>query len=202
MDALTALAERLGKCPQLLKLANRRLYEDVVQYDTSLLDAIVSANEDLDEFGLTTFDVNDPQERSQAIAASYNASLKWLKQTAQYGRSQVDEVIRFLELAIFPEDTAIPVGTLAIFWQQTDNLSAKAAERVCRRLAELSLVLRFDVRAQTILLHDITRHYLNDQISPEQYRLWQRKLLDGYRAQCDGAWWQLPDDGYVYQHLL
>ena len=206
VDALTALAQRLGEWPLLLKLVNRRLYEDVVRQGVALTDAIAVVNEELDEFGLTSFDaegdLDSEDARTQAVAASIGISLKRLQTDAHYGRMAVDEVARFNELAIFPEDMAIPAGTLALLWQQAGNLSEAATRRFCQRLADLSLVLRYDKQAQTIQLHDVTRHYLTEQAEPEQYREWQRTLMLGYYTQCDGEWLRLADDGYVYQHLL
>ncbi|MCA9330718.1 hypothetical protein KC957_01610, partial [Candidatus Saccharibacteria bacterium] len=199
---LSTLAQRLGEWPLLLKLVNRRLYEDVKLYGLQLADAIASVNEELDEFGLTSFDVEDAEERNQAVVASMGVGLKRLKPDAHYGRTLVNEATRFLELAIFPEDTPIPMHTLALLWQQTGNLSIGATERLCRRLADLALILRYDGQAQTILLHDVTRHYLISQTLEEQLTSWHGTLIDSYREQCNGAWWRLPDDGYIYQNLL
>ncbi|MCB0096049.1 MAG: hypothetical protein KDE46_10035, partial [Caldilineaceae bacterium] len=202
LAALSALAQRLGEWPLLLKLVNRRLYQDVEQYSLPLADAMASVDAELDAFGLTSFDVEDAEERQQAVAASMGVGLQRLKSDARYGPMPVDEVARFMELAIFPEDTPIPLPTLALLWGQTGGLSEMAAERLCRRLADLALILRYDGQAQTILLHDVTRHYLMSQASPEQLIAWHNALLDGYRALCEGEWWRLPDDGYVYQNLL
>ncbi len=158
----------------------------IEQYSVNFRDAIASVNEELDEFGLTSFDVENAEERSQAVAATIGVGLKWLKSDAQYGRTQVNEAARFLELAIFPEDTLIPIRTLALLWQQTGNLTIALTERLCRRLADLALILRYDPQGQTILLHDVTRHYLISQAPLEQLGLWHSTLLDGYQMQCGG----------------
>ena len=200
--ALTKLAKRLGEWPLLLKLVNRRLYDDVEQQGIALTAAIASVNQALDEFGLLSFDVEDAAERSQAVAATISVGLQRLKPAALYGRTPVDEVARFLELAIFPEDTPIPIHTLGLLWQQTSNLSPASTEHLCRRFADLALILRYDLQTQTILLHDVTRYYLLDQASTEQLKAWHSALLDSYRSQCDNEWWHLPTDGYIYQYLL
>lgn len=112
--ALAALARRLGEWPLLLKLVNRRLYEDITQYALPPTIAIAKVAAEFEEFGLTAFDVTDAAERSQAVAATIALSLRRLQPAAQhYGRTPVDEEARFHELAIFPEDTPILVGTVA-----------------------------------------------------------------------------------------
>ena len=201
-QALAALARRLGEWPLLLKLVNRRLYDDITQYGLAPAAALAKIAEELDEFGLTAFDVHDAAERSQAVAATIGLSLRRLQPAAPYGRTPVDEGARFRELAIFPEDTPIPLSTVALLWQQTGNLSAGATERLCRRLADLALILRFDPQAATLLLHDVTHQYLVDSTTIAELLAWHNALLAGYRAQCNGAWWRLPNDGYLYQQLL
>jgi WD40 repeat protein len=201
-QALAPLARRLGEWPLLLKLVNRRLYDDITQYGLAPAAALAKIAAELDEFGLTAFDVHDAAERSQAVASTIGLSLRRLQPAAPYGRTPIDEGARFRELAIFLEDTPIPLNTVALLWQQTGNLSAGATERLCRRLADLALILRFDPQAATILIHDVTRHYLVDSAAPAELLAWHNALLAGYRAQCDGAWWRLPADGYLYQQLL
>jgi WD40 repeat protein len=201
-QALAPLARRLGEWPLLLKLVNRRLYDDITQYGLAPAAALAKITAELDEFGLTAFDAHDAAERNQAVAATIGLSLRRLQPAAPYGRTPVDEGARFRELAIFPEDTPIPLSTVALLWQQTENLSAGATERLCRRLADLALILRFDLQAATILLHDVTRHYLVDSAAPAELLAWHNALLAGYRVQCDSAWWRLPADGYLYQQLL
>lgn len=69
-------------------------------------------------------------------------------------------------------------------------------------MADLSLLLGYDQQTQAIQLHDITRHYLIEQATNEQYQTWHEHLLDGYETKCSEEWHRLPDDGYVYQNLL
>ncbi|MEM7132452.1 MAG: NB-ARC domain-containing protein [Chloroflexota bacterium] len=201
-SALSSLARRLGEWPLLLRLVNRRLFEDVRYYNITLVDAITAVGDELDEFGLTSFDINDPIDRNQAVAASMSVSLKHLKPDIQYGNAQVNEANCFSKLAIFPKDTLIPVATLVNLWQYDGCASARMAERLCRRLADLSLVLNFDAKVQTILVHDVFREYLIGQARPEQYQCWQEAFLNSYRNLCNGEWWLLSDDGYIYQNLL
>lgn len=48
---------------------------------------------------------------------------------------------RYLELAVFPEDTDIPLSTLQIYWQGTGGLHEDEVEKLCLHLSDLSLVL-------------------------------------------------------------
>lgn len=107
---LSALAGRLGEWPLLLKLVNRRLYEDVQRQGVSLPEAIAAVNEELDEFGLTSFDADSAEERDQAVAASMSVSLRQLRPDAKYGRVQVDEAARFQELALFRKMLSFPLA--------------------------------------------------------------------------------------------
>ncbi|MCB8980698.1 MAG: hypothetical protein H6657_25080 [Ardenticatenaceae bacterium] len=199
---LLALAGRLGEWPLLLKLVNGRLYEDIKRHGLSVSQAITAVNEELDEFGLISFDAANAEERYQAVAASMSVSLRQLQPDAMYGRTHVDEAARFHELAVFPEDAVIPVSVVGLLWGETDQLSIKATERLCRRLANLSLLLNYDQQTQTIQLHDVTRHYLIEHTANEQYQSWQEHLLNGYERKCGGEWQCLPDDGYTYHYLL
>mgnify|MGYP002712995940 CR=1 FL=1 len=199
---LAALVGQLGEWPLLLKLVNRRLYEDIKRHGVPLSEAIAIVNEELDELGLTSFDADNAEERDQAVAASMSVSLRQLRPDAKYGRTQVDEAACFRELVIFPEDAVIPVSVVALLWQETSQLSTKATERLCRRLADLSLLLRYDKQAQTILLHDVFRQYLIDQATNEQYQAWQERLLNGYKTKCGGEWNRLSDDNYIFEHLV
>jgi hypothetical protein len=131
-----------------------------------------------------------------------SVSLRQLRPDAKYGRTQVDEAARFQELAIFPEDALIPVSVVALLWGETGQISTKTTERLCQRLADLSLLRGYDQQSQTIQLHDVTRHYLIDQATNEQGQAWQERLINGYKTKCGGEWNRLPDDGYVYQNLL
>ena len=198
---LADLAAQLGEWPILLTIVNRRLYEDVARGGLPLPKAVVAIRAELDEFGVTAFDIGNEQDRSRAVGACIGASLRHLRPDASYGRQVVDETARFQELAVFPEDVAVPIVAVSVLWRQTGGLSELAAKKVCQRLAELSLILRYDLQAQTILLHDVVRRYLIDRAGPDQCRTLQRSLVAGYQARCGGEWWGLSDDHYVYRHL-
>ncbi|MBI4772368.1 MAG: hypothetical protein HY784_18565, partial [Chloroflexi bacterium] len=65
-----SLARRLGEWPILLKLANGVLRERVNEKRQSPEDALAYVAAALDEFGLTAFDADNPEARTQAAAAT------------------------------------------------------------------------------------------------------------------------------------
>ena len=98
--ALKALAKRLGHWALLLKLANGQLraYHNLGMGMDELLPMIDAA---LDEQGFGLFDnPDDPESRNRAAAVSIGVSEKLLKP---------HEKAAFEKLAIFPEDTDIPL---------------------------------------------------------------------------------------------
>ena len=66
---------------------------------------------------------------------------------------------RLVELAIFPEDVAIPLGAAAAVW----DLDELDAEDLARRFAQLSLV-KLDLGGGVLRLHDVMRAWLEGQL--------------------------------------
>src|SRR5438552_7328992 len=96
----TALAHQLGNWPVLLRLANRALRRRVAQ-NTPLSAALDAAERDMNRKGVVAFDAaTNAAERDQAVAATVDASLELLTP---------DERQRYAELAVFPQDVAIPL---------------------------------------------------------------------------------------------
>ncbi|MBA3534240.1 MAG: CHAT domain-containing protein [Ardenticatenales bacterium] len=156
--ALRALAGRLGEWPLLLKLVNKFLHNLVTDLGLDIASAIQEANETLSNLGLTAFDTPYPlQERSRAAAATLRASLKLLKESARYGRATINERGCYHALAIFPEDTDIPLSAVSLLWE----VDLVLAKHLCLRLSQLSLLLSYDTR--TIRLHDVVRTFLIEE---------------------------------------
>jgi hypothetical protein len=72
---LGALAGRLGAWAQLIKLVNGFLRDRVIEADEPLCDAIIDANQRLNEEGLGTFDADEEADRTKAVARTINLSL-------------------------------------------------------------------------------------------------------------------------------
>src|SRR5256714_2745158 len=176
------LTARLGECALLLKLANSFLRERVKGGQT-LLDALTFLQEAMDECGLTVFD-------PQAVEKMLGVSFKLLS---------TDELARYKELAIFPEDVDIPLETLQTFWGATAGLGKIKTELLCEHLYKLSLLLRFDPVSRTIRLHDVVRTYLRQEMGAVQLMSLDAQFLDAYRL---ARWATLPPgEPYLWDHL-
>jgi WD40 repeat protein len=185
---LKTLAARLGEWPLLLKIVNRQL-RDLVQKDGLAPErAFREVVEALDAEGLTVFDREDLESRGQAVARTVGASLR---------RLAGEDVSRFEQLAIFPEDKDIPLQILEKLW----GSGSFATRKLCGQFHDLSLLLRFDRQAGTIRLHDVIRAYLLKK-GESHLVAWHRHLLDACRP-VNGHWPDLPrDESYLWNHLI
>ncbi|MEU6263910.1 NB-ARC domain-containing protein, partial [Saccharopolyspora shandongensis] len=198
------LLERTGKWPVLLSLANRAVH-DSVESGLSVADAARQVAGQL-AVRPTALDITEDDERRLAVQATIEVSLSMLAQ------NNPDLRDRFLELAVFPEDSAIPQLTLEIYWASTAGLSVDDVRQVCRRLHNLSLVQGYRADEKPRLwLHDVIGAYLRTSADGRRTgrRLpdYHQALLDAFRENLPSnngvtAWWELPDDEpYLWRHL-
>ena len=186
---LEALAARLGEWPLLLKLANAALRRRIERGEP-LADALTYAERVLEERGLTGFDARNPEDRHQAAALTLDLSLAELT---------AGEPARFRELAIFPEDVAIPIAAVARLWKATGGLSELDAEELLERLFDLSLLARLDLARRELLLHDVVRGILRGRARGELAG-WNARFLDTQRPA--GGWAALGrGEAYLWEHL-
>ncbi len=184
---LKTLAALLGEWPLLLKIVSRQV-SSWISKGLDLREAIHRAENALKARGLTYFDPKDAKERSQASALTLEVSLE---------RLSPEEQKRFTELAIFPEDTNVPLAVLEKLWQ----LDPLDVEEFASRLFDLSLLRNFDLRSGTIRLHDVIRAYLLKK-GESHLAKWHRRLLDACRP-ASGRWPDLPrDESYLWNHLV
>jgi tetratricopeptide (TPR) repeat protein len=186
---LRSLAALLGEWPLLLRLVNGALRDRIKRHGQDLPVALDHVRRSLDRYGLTAFDARKPQAREQAAAATFGASLEQL---------EPDEHTRFAELAIFPEDVDVPLAAVQHLWGVAAGLDDLDIERLCERVDDLGLLLRLDLRAHTLRLHDVTRQYL---MGTQRARLptLHARFLDAYSF---ARWVDLPrDELYLWQHL-
>jgi WD40 repeat protein len=146
------LAARLMDWPLLLGLAAGVIGARLERNDT-LQGALDYMDRAYEKRGLTAFDPKDADKRNDAVSKSIQASLELLDE---------DERIRLTELAIFPEDTEVPLRMVELLWGQDDLDTQDASQR----LADFALV-ELDLRAATIHLHDEIRLYLGRRLSDE-----------------------------------
>jgi WD40 repeat protein len=187
--ALRALVERLGAWAQLLKLANGVLGFRLHRAREPLERAIAYANRRLDEKGLTAFDVVGDGDRSTAVARTIGVSLDLL---------DTEQRARFAELAVFPEDTDVPIGIVAQLW----HVDRTDAEHLLGELLGLSLLLNLDLDWQTLRLHNTTRYFLEGEAKRENAlaALHQRlaHAMAGIRNKADA---HAAEAEYLYRFL-
>ena len=173
-----ALVQRLGAWPLLVNLARGALRTRIAR-GAEPERALRSINEAFDRHNLTAFDASKPEERNDAAAASVSVSLESLDEA---------DVTRWSELAVFPEDTRIPIATLAQLWE----LDEFGAQELAERLADSSL-LHLDLRTNTIEVHDVL-------LAVAQRRAGD---LAGLHRRLVAAWGDLQtlpdDDHYAWQ---
>lgn len=98
-------------------------------------------------------------------------------------RLELEERDRFADLAVFPEDTAIPAAVFERLWPNETSLkrSRRLALFVDRNLARRTADGR-------VTLHDLQRDYLVGALAKDTLPKRHRTLVDGYRAACRGVW--------------
>ena len=166
---LTQFAERLGRWPLALHLANTQLRKRLSQGEDirSALDYLTQA---LNKDGILAFDQPNTLDSNESMARSVALSLSQL---------MPDELERLLQIAFFPEDEALTSEKLSVRWK----LDKFETERLLQRLAELSL-LRYDLNLKTVTLRAVLRESILNPAS-------------GYadlNSRCEAAFTQLSAD--------
>ncbi|MEM8963820.1 MAG: TIR domain-containing protein [Acidobacteriota bacterium] len=101
----------------------------------------------------------------------------------------------YLELAIFPDDTEIPLVALETLW--SDRREPADVRALLTQLATRSL-LRWDKGRVT--LHDLQRDYVQLRTADDARRI-HLELVDAYRRRCPRGFALCADDGYLYRRL-
>jgi WD40 repeat protein/nucleoside phosphorylase len=181
---------RLRRWPLLLALANGMLRHHVKRHHHSVADALAALTYALDKRGLLAFDPQHPQERQAAAALTLDASLDLLNP---------DDATRYLQLAIFPENTFLPLAVVHRLWESTTTFSEQETDELCMRLYDLSLLRFYDSRAQHLQLHDVIRDYLRFKEVTTLPTL-QRQFLATYHV---NRWADLPtNESYLWKYLV
>lgn len=104
-------------------------------------------------------------------------------------------------LAVYPQDTKVPVDAVACYWTHLWGYAAEETQRQLRTLAERELLSLAD---ETITFHDLQRDFL--LLRADDLALLHGELLAAYRTLLpanDSGWAQLPgDEPYIWEHLL
>ncbi|MGH3801702.1 MAG: hypothetical protein ACRDTD_16530, partial [Pseudonocardiaceae bacterium] len=148
--------------------------------------------------GPSVLDMGDEQERNTAVARTIGVSLRRLTDQQR---------ARYLELAVFGKDVAIPVPVLARYFRATAadaGWSEFQTRRYCQHLAALALVS--DYHHDQVKLHDVIQAYLSEQTQDRCGEL-HRTLIEAHRGLVSdeggmSAWWQLPpEQDYLWAWL-
>ncbi|MBL8134213.1 MAG: hypothetical protein JNL42_20295, partial [Anaerolineae bacterium] len=106
----------------------------------------------------------------------------------------------YAALAIFKEDEPTPRCAVRRLWQSLGSLDAVGVDDLLVDLAARAL-LEIDDEDGTsgaIILHDLLREFIRAEL-PDAAAAHQA-LLDAYSGW--GGWHTVPDDGYLYAHLI
>ena len=151
--------------PLLLKLA-AGVIRGRLERDDTFEKALEYVTRLYNKRGLVAFDPKEAAERNDAAAKSIEASLEQLDKDDKEGRT------RLRELAIFPENTDVPLHMIELLWGLDDLDTQQTVEL----LANYGLV-DLDLREGLVRLHDEIHLYLKRAISGETAVLHAR-LLD------------------------
>jgi WD40 repeat protein len=105
---------------------------------------------------------------------------------------------RYFELAVFPEDTEVPVNAICTLWRHTGGMEPYASQDLLHRLHRRALLTRHSDGAG-VSFHDLQHDFLRLNIASLVEA--HAALVDGYRAAAPSGWASGPDDGYFFQHL-
>ena len=109
---------------------------------------------------------------------------------------------RYLDFAVFPEDTPIPEAVLQTFWAP-EGLDEYDSQDAVDLFVDRSLARRSD--DGRLSLHDLQFDYVKKAAG--DLRTLHDRLLESYCAEylnnrrSPGAWAEGPNDGYFFQHL-
>ena len=148
--AARQLVTRLGLWPLAIKLAGSAMNQRIQRNDSPAR-ALEYVKRALDKRGITAFDRNDISDREGAVVRTIGASLDLLEGA---------EPQRCIELAIFPEDKAIPLQAVADLWRCAD---LDDCEDLARRLDELALI-ELDLSQGTLRMHDTLRAFMVEKL--------------------------------------
>jgi WD40 repeat protein len=196
---IEALVTRLNCWPLLVTLARGMLHSQL-HYGRGPGPSLHMLEYAYQTRGILAFDLSNENERERAAGACLETSLRHME---EFTSQRYHPVERYQELAIFPEDTDIPLTSLQRFWKGMGKLEAWETEDLCMRLHQLSLLLTCDLGTGTIRLHDVMRNYLLHRVGPDLSGLHARFLDMSQQEQGLKRWADLPAaDLYLWQYLI
>ena len=111
-----------------------------------------------------------------------------------------NEAQHYLELAVFPEDTAVPEATILQLWTHSNQLSDRNARKLLTTLARKALLRTTGEAPQRkVELHDLQYLYLRGAVS--NLSELHTQFLNAYTQKYPSGWHSLDNDGYIFQNL-
>lgn len=172
--------DTLGRLPLAIRLAGAQLRGR-------------SATEWQKAFNARRLEARRPESVHDSLALTFGLSLDALH--------AADRKL-YAALAIFKEDEPIHEAAILRLWSGLDGLDKSAAVELIDDLAARALL---EVAANTtpreVILHDLLRDFVSAELTDPVAA--HRALLDAYREQAQvKGWHAVPDDGYLYNHLV
>jgi WD40 repeat protein len=111
-----------------------------------------------------------------------------------------DERQHYLELAVFPEDTAVPEATILQLWTRSNQLEDYNARKLLTTLARKALLPTTGKAPQRkVKLHDLQYDYLQRAVS--NLSELHNQFLNAYTQKYPNGWHSLDNDGYIFLSL-
>ncbi|WP_410676915.1 NB-ARC domain-containing protein [Amycolatopsis sp. cmx-4-68] len=227
-DVVNELIAETGRWPLLLRLVNKVLLEqeatgaELVSAARMILTRLRADGavhiDTLTGASRQELDINDPEQRRRAVAATIEASAGLL--------SGFDRA-RLRELAVFAEDETIAMELIASLWTRTAGLDLLATRALAARLHDLALISK--TPDGMVTLHDVIRDYLRRELGEPALTVLHASLLDAVAVSAQLptatpatiatpaastveaapaairhiAWWELPPSArYLRDHLI
>jgi hypothetical protein len=179
LPAAQGLLQACDGLPLALAIVGGMLYEEPETRWQSVLNSITGVNLDAIGFQFPTY-------KYSSLAAAFAASIESL---------EPHEIRRnYLDLAVLPPDTPVPVEALAVLWSATADVASSVVSRFVRRS-----LASYD-SAGRLVLHDLLLDYVRARRG-ENLAVLHQQLLDSYWQRCGKGWHTGPDDGYFFEQL-
>ena len=179
--AFPDIAKRLGYLPLALKLAGAQLREGMSGADWLKEPPHVSQM-------ILDFCSEDPGDN---LEVCFDLSVQRLPERYQ---------TLYHALGAYPEDVPVPQTVIARLWKQLDGgLGDADCSNLLKQLSRLALVEMGSDK--TVTLHDLLYDYNRGKLGVQKTARLHNCLLEAYNP-GPGPWHSVPDDGYLYRHLV
>lgn len=189
-----------GHWPVLLAIVDNTLGQ-LTRYGMAPAQAAQHLRDRLRADGPAALDISDAGSREEVVAATVEAGMALLPPGS---------LERYSELAVFAEDSEIPIETAALLWSATGGLTRARVGSLCAEFADASLIGSLSFSAGTFRIHDVLRAYLQHRLGAEKTKALHAMLLSTVQAELGGTteteprpWWKLPQSqGYLADHVV